>query len=196
MPHFMNDRAADSLRRGRAATIAILAALVLALAMQSGAAQAADACARAGGHGVWRFACKGQACTLQPTTVALMDQDGTHQESAFGLRLVIDPPSHIVVPTPPSATADLLQASATAGVIAEAVPDSETVFTFSEPDKVMALVEALQAGKRLLLVFVDTALSVNTAVAAIGHEGFAATLKDAFAAADAAAASEGAACPG
>jgi hypothetical protein len=195
MLHHMNDRAAHSLRRGRAPTIAILAALVLAV--QAGAVHAADACARAGGHGVWRFACKGQACTLQPTTVALMDQDGTHQDSAFGLRLVIDPPSHIVVPTPPSATADLLQASATAGVIAEAVPRSDAVFTFSQPDKVMALVEALQAGKRLLLVFVDTTLSVNTAVAAVGHDGFAATLKDAFAAADASAAANGdGACPG
>jgi hypothetical protein len=162
----------------------------------AGAARAGDACVRTGGHGVWAFACSGAACTLRPTTVTVMDQDGTHDDRAFGFSLLVEPPSKIQVQPPAGAAADLLQVSATAGVIAELAAEADGGFAVRKPDAVMALVDALGAGKRLLLVFTDKTRAVNAAVAAISHDGFAATLKDAFAAADAAAAANGdATCP-
>src|SRR4051812_45407004 len=86
----------------QAAVAFALAAAMLA----ASAAQAGDSCARSGGHGLWAFACTGAACTLRPTTVAVMDQDGTHDDAAFGFHVVIDPPSRISVQPPRGTAAD------------------------------------------------------------------------------------------
>jgi hypothetical protein len=122
-----------------------------------------------------------------------MGQLGTLEDEAFGFRLVIAPPSYIEVKAPPETPTDLLQASAAGGVSVEVEPESDGTFAIRKRDRVMALVEALRGGKRLLLVFVDRTRNVNTAVAAIGHDGFDETLRAAFAAADAS--NGGSPCP-
>ncbi|MBX6324288.1 MAG: hypothetical protein IRY94_20955 [Rhodospirillaceae bacterium] len=167
----------------RAARAGIGAAL-LAATLGAHAAGAAEDCRHAGGHGLWRYECAGAACALSPVAVPVMDGHGTHTDEAFGFRLDIAPPARIRVSAPAGTVADRLQASANAGVIAETAADGDGGFVFSKPGQVMALVDALEAGQRLLLVFLDKGRGVNTAVAAVGHDGFAATLGEAFGAAE------------
>jgi hypothetical protein len=155
----------------------------LPLAALCAAAEArAEGCPAQGVHGAWRYDCAAEGCSLRPTRVVVENQHGRIEDEAFPLRFVVGSVSGITVGALPESPADRLEITYGGEVLATVAADGDGGFAIGQGKTLVEIGHALEAGKRLLLVFVDTGLGVNTAVAALGHDGFAAAMAAALAA--------------
>jgi hypothetical protein len=160
-------------------------ATLLFFALGASGAQAEE-CTAGGGRGDWRYDCAADgSCILRPTRVVLENQHGRAEETAFPLRFVIGPTSGITVAALPDSPADRLEISYGGEILATVPAGASGGFAIGQGKTLVDIGHALEGGKRLLLVFVDTELAVNTAVAALGHDGFDASLAGALAASEA-----------
>lgn len=155
------------------------ALLFAALGMASAAR--AETCTAGGAHGAWRYDCVADSCTLRPTRVIVENQHGRVEDDRFPLRFVLGPSSGITVEALPDSVADRLEITYAGDVLATVEAGADGGFAIGQGKTLVDIGHALEDGKRLLLVFVDTSLAVNTAVAALGHDGFGATLAEALA---------------
>jgi hypothetical protein len=152
-----------------------------------------ESCASQGGHGDWRYTCEGESCTLEPTRVITENQHGTVEDPDFPFFFVVGPSARIAIELPPDTVADRLEITYSGDIFASATATDGGSFSIAPGKAFVDVGRALESGKRLLLVFIDTSRRVNTAVAALAHDGFAETFRSALAAAEAAAA--GQTCP-